>query len=182
MRSHNPIPSQRSLMMVVVTGLLMTLLLGKYFKVQLLDYNEYIYLSRKNSIRQVIKKAPRGIIYDTNGIPLVDNRPIFDLQVIPADVKQDFNFDLLNNITGIDRVKIQLEIHKKKKSISRFRPMLLKRHVSYLEMSKLQENLLDFPGMMFTQLPARIYPNSAKISHTLGYLREVTDEQLKSAG
>ncbi len=178
MRSHNPIPSHRSRIIIASAGLFMVILLGKYFKVQVIDYNKYVYQSRKNSIRQVITKAPRGIIYDLNGLPLVDNRPIFDLQVIPEDVKKDFNYDLLYSITGIQKEEIQNKINNKKKSISRFRPMLLKRHVSYLEMSKLQENLLDFPGMVFDQLPARIYPNNANLSHTLGYLREVTEEQL----
>ena len=41
-------------------------------------------------------------------------------------------------------------------------------------MSKLQEYLLEFPGVTFNQFPARIYPSDIQLSHVLGYVREVT--------
>ncbi len=180
MRYYSQIPLQRKKNLLILIFFTFIILIGKYFNIQVLEYNEYVHQSRKNSIRQVKKRAPRGIIYDSNNNPLVDNRPIFDLQIIPEDVKEKFNYDKLNKITGINKEKLKVKIKKQKKSINRFKPTLVKRHLSYTEMSKLQENRLDFPGMVFSQLPARIYPNSAKLSHVLGYLREVTEKQLNN--
>ena len=170
MRYYSQIPLQRKKNLLILIFFTFIILIGKYFNIQVLEYNEYVHQSRKNSIRQVKKRAPRGIIYDSNNNPLLDNRPIFDLQIIPEDVKEKFNYDKLNKITGINKEKLKVKIKKQKKSINRFKPTLVKRHLSYTEMSKLQENRLDFPGMVFSQLPARIYPNSAKLSHVLGYL------------
>ena len=180
MKNYNQIPIQRKNNLLILISISFIILIGKYFNIQVLEYSEYVHQSRKNSIRQVKKRAPRGIIYDYNNNPLVDNRPIFDLQIIPEDVKEKFNFDKLNEITGINKEILKIKIKKQKKTINRFKPTLVKRHLSYTEMSKLQENRLDFPGMVFSQLPARIYPNPARLSHVLGYLREVNEKQLNN--
>ena len=76
------------------------ILIGKFFSIQFLNYQKYVDKSRSNSIRQVIQKAPRGIIYDRNNIAIVDNRPIFDLQLIPEDVNSGFDFNLFQKITN----------------------------------------------------------------------------------
>ena len=57
-----------------------------FFKLQVIDYQKYKKLSGDNSIRSVEIKAPRGIIYDRNHTPLVDNLPTYSLKVIPIDV------------------------------------------------------------------------------------------------
>ena len=156
------------------------ILIGKFFSIQFLNYQKYVNKSRSNSIRQVIQKAPRGIIYDRNNIAIVDNRPIFDLQLIPEDVNSGFDFNLFQKITNIDSIYIREKLSKNTKSIYKFKPMTVKRHLSYIEMSRLNENLLQFPGIVFDELPARIYPDSCQLSHTLGYLREVTSKQLNT--
>mgnify|MGYP001392852928 CR=1 FL=1 len=45
----------------------------KFFELQILDYNKYKKLAGNNSLRSIEIKAPRGIIYDRNGIPLAEN-------------------------------------------------------------------------------------------------------------
>ena len=74
---------------------------------------------------------------------------------------------------------IKSTIETKKKSFYRFRPQTLKRHVNFKTRSRLEENKLDLPGMMFDEFPARIYPSDARLTHVLGYLRSVTDETKK---
>ncbi|MAP66201.1 MAG: penicillin-binding protein 2 [Candidatus Marinimicrobia bacterium] len=154
------------------------ILLVKYFQIQILNHQKYVNKSRRNSIRQVIQKAPRGIIYDRNGIAIVDNRPIFDLQLIPEDVNESFDYHLFSSITKIDSNSIKENVLNKKSNINKFKAITVKRHLSYIEMSRLNENLLSFPGMLFSELPARVYPNNCKLSHTLGYLREVNEQQI----
>jgi penicillin-binding protein 2 len=58
---------------------------------------------------------------------------------------------------------------------------VLKRHVGFEERSRIEENKLEFPGVLFSAFPARTYPNQARLTHVLGYLRTVTDEVLKKA-
>ena len=63
---------------------------------QIIQYKKYERLSGKNSIRSIEVKAPRGIIYDRHGIPLVDNLPTYNLEIIPFDI-----IDLINFISFI---------------------------------------------------------------------------------
>jgi penicillin-binding protein 2 len=43
----------------------------------------------------------------------------------------------------------------------------------------LEENKLDLPGMIFEESPVRVYPNDARLTHVLGYLRTFTDQSNK---
>ena len=54
-----------------------------FFKLQVLDSNKYKKLAGDNSLRSIEIKAPRGIIYDRNEIPIVDNLPTYYLKIVP---------------------------------------------------------------------------------------------------
>lgn len=166
------------LIMNFFIGIIFFILLAKYFQIQIFNHQKYVNKSRRNSIRQVIQKAPRGIIYDRNGVAIVDNRPIFDLQLIPEDINESFDYKLFSSITKIDSKLVKDKVLNKKNSINKFKPITIKRHLSYIQMSRLNENLLSFPGILFSELPARVYPNNCQLSHTLGYLREVSEQQI----
>ena len=58
----------------------------RFFELQILDYDKYKKLAGNNSLRSIEIKAPRGIIYDRNGIPLVDNIYNYNLEIIPVDI------------------------------------------------------------------------------------------------
>ena len=120
--------------------------------------------------------APRGIIFDRNHIPIVDNRQIYDLSLIPFDVTDNFNYEIFEKVTGLEVNEIAVSVKTKKNSFYRFRPFTVKRHIDFEKRSQLEENKLDLPGMMFSEFPARTYPDSAKLTHVLGYLRVVTEE------
>ena len=95
MNYYHRIPQFRKTRIVFIILISIIILLIQFIKVQIIEYDENMYQSRKNSVRQIIKKAPRGIIFDRKGIPLVDNRPIYDLSIIPGDFRENFNFNLL---------------------------------------------------------------------------------------
>ncbi len=153
----------------------------RFYSIQILDYASYSKKAANNSVRKIIKTAPRGIIYDRNLIPIVDNRPTYGLSLIPIDVTEEFNYTLFERITKLPEVEIKSKIKYAKKKFSRFKPFLLKRHVNFEERSRIEENKLEFPGVHFSEFPARTYPNEARLTHVLGYLRMVTDDVLKKA-
>ena len=72
-----------------------------------LNFNE---IEVRNNVlgRPYLKiKGDRGIIYDRNGVALVDNRQIYDLSIIPFDVTQQFNYNLLSLLTEIPTIKLK---------------------------------------------------------------------------
>ncbi len=168
----------------VLFSISFVLLLGlafRFYLIQIIYYDSYSNKSAKNSVRKIIKTAPRGIIYDRNLVPIVDNRPTYGLSLVPYDVTKEFNYPLFEKITDLPEEEIKSNIESAKKRFSRFKLFPLKRNVDFEERSRIEENKLEFPGVNFSEFPARTYPNDARLTHVLGYLRTVTDEVLKKA-
>ena len=88
----------------------LALLLGlafRFYSIQIINYDSYSNKSAKNSVRKIIKTAPRGIIYDRNLVPIVDNRPTYGLSLVPYDVSEEFNYTLFEKITALPEVEIK---------------------------------------------------------------------------
>ncbi|MBW2514621.1 MAG: penicillin-binding protein 2, partial [Deltaproteobacteria bacterium] len=64
-----------------------SILFMRLFYLQIMKGEEFLRLSENNSIRLESIVAPRGLIFDTEGKLLVDNRPSFDLRIIPRNAK-----------------------------------------------------------------------------------------------
>ena len=164
--------------LLLLISIIFSILLYQFYELQIHEYEKYNNKGYNNSLRQFIKTAPRGIIYDRNNIPLVDNRPTYSISLIPYDAKDNFNYSLLQEITKIDSLFIKNLIIKHSNKMSKFRPQIIKNHVEFNERSIIDEYKLDFPGIYFTDFPARTYPSEAKLSHVLGYLRKVNQNIL----
>jgi len=65
----------------LVIWILVCILLGRYFQIQILEFERYSSKSNTNRIRKVTKNAPRGLILDRHGEILVDNFPIYVLLI-----------------------------------------------------------------------------------------------------
>ena len=159
---------------LVLAGIF-AILFFRFYHLQIYQHSKYETKAGNNSVRKISLHAPRGIIYDRNGIPIVDNRQIYDLSVIPFDVTNQFDYRMVSKRTGVSSIELKEKIAKGKKSFHRFRPMPIKRHINFETRSHLEENKLSLPGTIFSEFPARTYPVKAKLTHVLGYLRAVTE-------
>ena len=156
-----------------------------FFKLQVIDHQKYKRLSGKNSIRSVEIKAPRGIIYDRNHNPLVDNLPTYSLKVIPVDVidrktkriSNNFNIELLESIIDFDKEAFISKVMGKNQSLEKFIPVTIKRFIKFEERIMIEERIEDFPGILFSTIPARKYVSRVNLSHALGYLGLVDKEK-----
>ena len=159
---------------LVLAGIF-AILFFRFYHLQIYQHSKYETKAGNNSVRKISLHAPRGIIYDRNGIPIVDNRQIYDLSVIPFDVTNQFDYRMVSKRTGVSSIELKEKIAKGKKSFHRFRPIPIKRHINFETRSHLEENKLSLPGTIFSEFPARTYPVKARITHVLGYLRAVTE-------
>jgi penicillin-binding protein 2 len=127
-----------------------------------------------NSLRKNILFPPRGIIYDRNNIPIVDNKPLYQIKIIPKDIQENFDYEVLKKHTGISKSFVDSVIDRSKRIPGgQFKEMLLQNYVDIRTKSILEEYKLDMKGMNFTPMPARVYPSDCKLSHVLGYLKKV---------
>jgi penicillin-binding protein 2 len=176
-------PGQKRIiaMSALVTGALMVIVCQLWY-LQVLEGGRFQEASDKNRIRIRPIAAPRGILFDRNGLPLVDNRPAFTLSLIPREMDRDpLQRDAaLGRLAALLRIPYQeLRDAVAKTSPDSFLPVRIRRNLSMEEMQKVEEWKLELPGVIVEVEPQRVYPNSRFAAHLLGYVREASDDQLK---
>ena len=176
-------PGQKRIitMSALVTGALMVIVCQLWY-LQVLEGGRFQEASDKNRIRIRPIAAPRGILFDRNGAPLVDNRPAFTLSLIPRELDRDPDKRdaALGRLSALIQIPYQeLRDVVAKTSPDSFLPVRLRRNLSIEEMQKVEEWKLELPGVIVEVEPQRVYPNSRFAAHLLGYVREASDDQLK---
>lgn len=166
----------------VVTGIFITLaliLLGRLFYIQIVD-DRYSVFASKNVLRKTIIYPARGPILDRKGRILVQNEPVYDVTVIPKQVKP---FDTLElcRLLGIDKAGFDKRFSKALK-YSPYRESAFEKQISVRMYASLQERLYNFPGFSIQPRTVRTYPDSVA-AQFLGYIGEASPEVIaKSNG
>ena len=103
LRSPNSVPKIKFWFLLGLTIFLHSLLLYRFFQLQILDYDLYTERANSNRIRATSIPAPRGLILDRNGKIIVDNYPTYVLYGIGGEiVDKSRNFLVISKATGID--------------------------------------------------------------------------------
>ena len=159
---------------LILLGFLIILL--RLWQLQLLQGDELRKTSESNRLRIIKVSAPRGIIFDRNGIPLVKNTPYFCASVIPEE------FDS----TGIASLAMVLQMPEgelrdklTRKVQSPFTPVRLKEGLSHDEVSYIAARRSDFPGLFIEIEVSREYLYGGIGAHVIGYLGKLTPVQSK---
>lgn len=164
---------------ILVIGVIVALVLRLWF-LQIVNGPKYRVQSENNRIHLQDIPPFRGMIFDRDGELLVDNRPSYDLYVIPEDIQD--RAELLNGfrrLIGLDPE----EIEKKLNGFSRkrpFEPVLLKTKMTRRDLAVIETNLFNLPGAMIQVRPQRHYLFGKFASHVVGYLGEINEKQLRS--
>jgi penicillin-binding protein 2 len=168
----------RVLSLTVVAVLGLVCLVGQLWYLQVLEGAKLREMSERNRIRVRPVAAPRGILYDRNGLALVDNRPAFTLSLIPRDLEDR------QNVLARLAVLLQIPLPELQEALARvpadsLRPVRIRRGLSLPDVAKVEEWKLELPGVMVEVEPQRVYPTNTFAAHLLGYVREVSDEQMR---
>lgn len=148
-----------------------------YLQVKEGDY--YRELAENNRIRSVKSPAPRGTILDRLGIKLAENRPGFDLYLIPEDVKDwPRTKTLLKSLVGIEPETIDEKLEQAK-SRPPFQAVKLREDLTWEDTVKIESYKFEMPGIMLDVTPKRHYLYSEAIAHLIGYLGEISEKELK---
>jgi len=150
----------------------------KLFYLQILNYPYYRGLSDTNSLRLITERAPRGIITDRNGEILATNMPSYSLYVVPADLKAyGPTMVLLSQILDEPLSSLELTVESRKQR-RRFEPIRLQTHLDEKLIAQIEENRVRLPGVYIQLEPERYYPHGELASHILGYIGEISEEDL----
>jgi penicillin-binding protein 2 len=165
---------QRPAVILLVIFLLSGILLVKLFAIQVLD-DSFLKRAESNAIQRIVDHPYRGLVYDRSGKLMVFNNPIFDLMVVPREfhLKDTAKFCELFRIS-----KEQLiEGYNSAKSYSKVKPSPLIKQLSNTDFARIQDFLVDYPGLFILTRSVRSYP-SPSAAHALGYIGEISAGQL----
>jgi len=178
---HDPGQKRILVMSALVSGALLVILCQLWY-LQVLEGGRFQEASEKNRIRIRPVAAPRGILFDRNGLPLVDNRPAFTLSLIPRELDRDP--ERRDATLGRLSALLQIPFAELRDAVARvspdsFLPVRVRRGLSMEDMAKVEEWKLELPGVIVEVEPQRVYPTSRFAAHLLGYVREASDDQLR---
>ena len=172
LKADNIVSIRQYYLAVFVTVLLITILVIRFFQLQVLDYDQYSKKANTNRIRKVTTSAPRGLILDRNGVILVDNLPTYILNAVPGELNhKEETFALISRIVNYNPNALSKSYSRYFRG--RFIPTRLAKDLTFEQISRLEENRLDLQGVYYQQFPERYFPSIVNAAHILGYVKEV---------
>ena len=163
--------------------LIFAVLIGRLWYLQILNGELYERLAEGNRIRLIPILAPRGNIYDRNGIPLVTSRPAFEVSLLAVD--KPISQEVLVKLAEIlDMPPEEIE-QKSKQTTAGFEPIRIKSDISPETVAKIEERRSELPGVVIEIQPVRNYVYNELAVHALGYVSEINEvelENLKKSG
>ena len=163
---------------VLVIFLLMIIYL---FLLQVVNSPEYQERARAVARRSITISARRGEIYDRNfDVPIVSNVDSFAVSLIPGEVPMDQIEDIFEKISVLLKMDINdIRSKIKKKYYRQVQPFEIKNGVARDTIYYLAEHIQDYPGVTWNSKPKRSYYAKNSLSHVLGYVDTITNEEMQ---
>ena len=170
---------QRSLAASVVVCVLTLALFSRLVWLQVVQYDHYAELSQGNRVRTEPLPAPRGIIYDRNGTILAENRPAYQLELVPEQVR-----DLDATLRGLVEIGLFTpdDIDDARRIVRSSRPfdsVPIRLHLNDEEMARFAVHRFEFPGVDIRTRLARYYPQGELAVHALGHVGAISPADLE---
>ena len=149
---------------------------------QVLAAEQYKEESKDNAVRLIEVPAPRGVINDANGEPLVDNQASVVITInrqALGDQTERVLFDL-SQLLDVPADELGSRLDDPRYYVFSPIPVAIDvpRRIAYY----IKEHKTDFPGVDVLQVPVRRYPSGSVGAHVLGYLGQVSKDKLKDPG
>lgn len=173
---------------------------GQLIRLQVIEYEDLTALAIENRQAQISSPAPRGVIYDRNGIILAHNIPSYDVIITPASLPDDDLrlteiYQRIASITGVPISTPPLdagnasnnrigedgpppgikEVVFLQESIAPYESVVVAPNVSRQVALSLSEEIRNLPGVDIQITPIRDYPTGPLTSHIIGYMGPITE-------
>ncbi|SMB92642.1 peptidoglycan glycosyltransferase [Thermanaeromonas toyohensis ToBE] len=159
------------------------LLSARLFFLQVVNAQEFARQSAQNSIRLIPIEARRGDILDSKGRVLATSQPVYVITFSPVpNTDTDTVIRRLAELLGDPELTAEAIWEKIKNNPYRYEPAVIKRFPSSPEamavITRLEERRLELPGVNISVEPQRFYPHGSLAGHILGFVGQITREEL----
>jgi len=166
--------------MALVAVLTLGGLLMRQGMLSLVEHDEWSLRARQNITKTISLPATRGLLRDTNGHIIADNRPSYDVLITPQFLDPERDVDTVARLMGLDA-------DAKESFRARLDAVPLRRRTHQIRMftditrdqlAALETHARDLPGVDVVATPVRRYPYGSLAAHAIGYLNEVSADDL----
>ena len=170
---------RRSLIMALIKFLLLMVIIARLYYLQVYQADRYKTLADENRISTRLLVPPRGIIFDRNGVTIASNQQNFQALIVTEQAPNvQETLDAFKKIMPLSEAEEE-RIKKDLKRNRSFVPIKIRDNLSWEEVSRIQLNAPDLPGIVIDEGLTRYYPFGAGMAHILGYVSSVSDKDVK---
>lgn len=152
----------------------------KLFSMQIIHGDQFKQKSQNISKRTTLIPAQRGEIFDREAnTPMVLNIDSFAVDIVPGEVpRQEFD-TVINRLSSILKIPVSQIEKKLPVSVRRdFRSIQIKSNVDYSTVVQVAESIDSLPGVSWHSKPVRNYVDTRSFSHIIGYVGDITTDEL----
>ncbi len=190
--------SRFAVIAVLVIAVLSALLV-RLWVLQVLNGEAYAQRADNNRVREISLAAPRGSIYDRNGVPLVINRSSLSITVDPSaeevapllarqrndDDSDDPTTRELAELFGelaamVGRTPEEIFSDVADVRLEALRPRVVASDITMEVAAQLLERQTDFPWARVEEIAVREYPQGTLAAHVLGYTGTISESQYEN--
>jgi penicillin-binding protein 2 len=172
------IPQGRLVLFSYVSVVLVVLLLIGFWKLQVVQSVHFADLAERNRIRPISIIAPRGAMLDREGRVLVDSYPSFSILLLRDDPKSlEKSLPQIEEGLGISKDDIQDQLDAVKNE-PKFQPVVIKPAASEADIAFVESHRADLPVLELMMVQRRRYPHDEMLANTIGYVGEVSPQDL----
>jgi len=175
---ENRLIRRRLVLAAVFTVLLLSLVVGRLYVLQVVEHEHFSTLSDSNRVRIKALPPTRGLIFDRHGVVMADNLPAYRLEIVREQVNDlDATLQQLRQYVNVS----EQDLKRFKQSLRRRRPfesIPLRLNLDDEEVARLAVNLHQFEGVEINARLTRNYPNGEHAVHALGYVGRIDERDL----
>ncbi len=172
----------RALLGFAVVLLSLAGLAGWYFKLQVLDHDDYAKRSEANRIKPRPVVPGRGLILDREGRILADNVPAYRLDVTPEEAGDpQALIEALSQVVELAPEDIE-RFEAARKGARGFRAIPLKLRIGDDEAARFAVERWRFPGVELVPYLNRRYPYGELLAHVVGYVGRTDEDDIARFG
>lgn len=178
-RTQN-LPARIRAVQIIVLALL-SICVVRLYNLQIVNGDYYHERAINQRLRTLPIPAPRGTILDRNGSVLVDSRPVYDVVLQRERGKQVDQVALLAELPGplgIDSDYLKERFSEMNRNPA-YESILIKENATIHDIAWIDAHSLEFPLLHIEQRPQRHYPVNGLLAHALGYVGEISQQQLE---
>ena len=170
---------RRALLLAGGKGALLAALAGRLYSLQVDQGGKYATLADENRINVRLLAPSRGQIFDRHGTAMAVNEENYRIQLVSEEVDDlEETLDSLSTIFPLsdhERIRIRREVRRRRGFI----PVLIKENLAWEEVSRIELNSPDLPGVILDVGQSRSYPLEDLGAHLLGYVAAVSEAELR---